>query len=251
VNGIGGGTYVPAARMHLLLHTTEGGTIAGAEGAYRARGVPPHLTISYEERRVVQHVPFTRSAMALANLPGGVETNRQGVIQVELVGFARETHRWPEAKVRWIAQQLAPVVKAWGIDYRKYPTFHGEGAGWILAVVGAKQRFSFGDWLAFNGICGHQHAPENHHWDPGAFPIEVFVDELLRILAGVPTIRRGDRNEFVRWLRGLLGMRTTGRWGNWFGTTVQARVRQFQRAKGLKVDGIVGPQTWAALGVKV
>jgi hypothetical protein len=23
-------------------------------------------------------------------------------------------------------------------------------------------------WEQFNGVCGHQHVPENKHWDPGA-----------------------------------------------------------------------------------
>ncbi|MEW6662696.1 MAG: spore cortex-lytic enzyme [Bacillota bacterium] len=36
-----------------------------------------------------------------------------------------------------------------------------------------------------------------------------------------------------------------------FGAQTSAAVRQFQRVNGLPVDGLVGPQTWAALGVWV
>lgn len=35
--------------------------------------------------------------------------------------------------------------------------------------------------------------------------------------------------------------------GDFFGTELEERVKGFQRDHGLKVDGIVGPKTWAAL----
>jgi len=34
-----------------------------------------------------------------------------------------------------------------------------------------------------------------------------------------------------------------------FGTGTDTAVRAFQRSNGLTADGIVGPKTWAALGV--
>jgi hypothetical protein len=33
------------------------------------------------------------------------------------------------------------------------------------------------EWNAFNGWCGHQHVPENSHWDPG----KLNIDHLTRI----------------------------------------------------------------------
>lgn len=64
-------------------------------------------------------------------------------------------------------------------------------------------------------------------------------------------IRRGDRGEAVRDLRSRL---TTlghppapGDDPDEFGTATEAALRGFQSERGLRVDGICGPQTWSAL----
>jgi hypothetical protein len=48
-------------------------------------------------------------------------------------------------------------------------------------------RMSPTEWDSFNGVCGHQHVPENTHWDPGAFDWtrllledEVTTEELIK-----------------------------------------------------------------------
>ncbi|PID96438.1 MAG: hypothetical protein CSA84_04680 [Actinomycetales bacterium] len=65
---------------------------------------------------------------------------------------------------------------------------------------------------------------------------------------GRPTLRQGSRGEDVRDLQQLLI--NHGYWldvdGIFGGETARA-VRDFQRSKGLTVDGVVGAQTWAAL----
>lgn len=47
--------------------------------------------------------------------------------------------------------------------------------------------------------------------------------------------------------RGLFTANVTG----YYGTQTQAAVKKFQKQKGLKVDGIAGPQTLGALGISV
>jgi hypothetical protein len=59
-----------------------------------------------------------------------------------------------------------------------------------------------------------------------------------------PTIRRGARGPFVRLLQRKLKIEVDGI----FGPATDAAVRGFQREKGLTVDGVVGRQTWVALG---
>lgn len=73
--------------------------------------------------------------------------------------------------------------------------------------------------------------------------------------APTPTLRKGDGGtsdfpdifEAVRELQRRLGMPANLRTG-YFGEQTDGYVRSFQRSKGLKADGIVGPKTWGALG---
>jgi peptidoglycan hydrolase-like protein with peptidoglycan-binding domain len=60
-----------------------------------------------------------------------------------------------------------------------------------------------------------------------------------------PTIRRGDRNEAVKTLQKLLNI-TSDATGT-FGSTTDGVVRQYQNAKSLTPDGVVGLKTWTAL----
>lgn len=63
-----------------------------------------------------------------------------------------------------------------------------------------------------------------------------------------PLVRRGDQDHPVRTLQHLLRSRGhTVAVDGIFGALTDAAVRAFQQAKGLVVDGIVGPQTWGAL----
>ena len=65
------------------------------------------------------------------------------------------------------------------------------------------------------------------------------------------TIRRGDKNDAVRECQGILARLgyDLGRCGidGDFGKCTEAAVRKYQKERGLTVDGIVGPKTWAAL----
>jgi peptidoglycan hydrolase-like protein with peptidoglycan-binding domain len=57
------------------------------------------------------------------------------------------------------------------------------------------------------------------------------------------TLRRGAQGKLVERLQAALSLAVDGI----FGSQTEARVRAFQRDKGLVPDGIVGPRTWAIL----
>lgn len=64
-----------------------------------------------------------------------------------------------------------------------------------------------------------------------------------------PLLRRGSTGEAVKELQSLLEnalQMSVGVTGSFDDRTLGAVLR-FQRAKSLKVDGVVGPQTWSAL----
>lgn len=69
-----------------------------------------------------------------------------------------------------------------------------------------------------------------------------------------PTLKRGDKGPDVVTLQRILLARgysvgPDGADGD-FGANTDKAVRDFQRAHGLTVDGVVGPKTWAALNEK-
>lgn len=70
---------------------------------------------------------------------------------------------------------------------------------------------------------------------------------------GYPIIRQGSRGNYVCIAQddlNTLGYRTGGLDGV-FGTQTDIAVRNYQRAKGLSVDGIIGCNTWRALQEQV
>ena len=60
------------------------------------------------------------------------------------------------------------------------------------------------------------------------------------------TLKKGSRGEDVKVLQQALNLISDGI----FGDLTDEAVKEFQRLNGLKVDGIVGNNTWAKLGVK-
>lgn len=164
MNGVGG--------RKLLLHSTEGASIEGAVAAYRARNVWPTLTVDMPERRVAQHLALEVAARSLKNLPGGVETNRAGkvLVQIEIVGSAVDPSSLGSPEdLDWFGREVvAPICEAMAIPmvstvrWVAYPASYGQAA---------VQRLSPSAWVAYSGLLGHQHAPENDHGDPGAIDI--------------------------------------------------------------------------------
>ncbi|MER8583223.1 DNA/RNA non-specific endonuclease [Mesorhizobium sp. M1423] len=144
----------------IVHHTTEGPSAAGAFGAFRANRSDPHFTV--DDRKVYQHIDTNVAARALKNPPGGVQTNRDSAIQIEVVGFA---HR-PKSKAtlqnlarlcRWI-EAIHGVPKVWPNGHPK-PARDGRDPG--------RHNRDPGTWDMKGGHYGHSNVPENTHWDPG------------------------------------------------------------------------------------
>jgi len=70
-----------------------------------------------------------------------------------------------------------------------------------------------------------------------------------KIASGYPTLRNGASGTYVKTLQATLNSLgyNCGSVDGKFGAKTLAAVKKFQKAKGLTVDGIVGPKTWSAL----
>lgn len=159
-----------------VVHCTETGTWPGYQGGATA----PHETWRWWGKdgfEIRGHIPHDRAARALRNLPGGVQTNRDSVHQIELVGscdasFARKygyphlpslgddfLHDLGVELRRFCADLDIPlrVAETW----QPYPASYGTRAGTNNV------RFSLSQWDNYSGIAGHQHAAEQLHGDPG------------------------------------------------------------------------------------
>lgn len=174
--------YTPGTAWKVCLHTTETGPAPSLIGAWRANpgsGLPHFLGITPD--RIVQLLPLNVGAYTLQNPPGGVDTNRAHVIQIEVCEFARNAHAWSAPGAAWceaLGRWLAALVRA-GIP------------------LDLTTELAFGDrWVGmdparfpgFAGVFGHQHSPEqpDRHWDPGPIDIGAVLAAARRNLT--PTV---------------------------------------------------------------
>lgn len=165
----GAGLSVGPGAPKVGSHTTETGpgSFDALERHWRANwgsGLPHFLQ---EGGRIAQFLPLNVGGYTAMNLPGGADINRSGpLIQIETIsraadGWDDETY---EAFGRWLAD-----LKTAGHDFDigQHPRFYGPNEGIVLATRSSPIRLSAAEFDAFNGWLGHQHLPENDHWDPG------------------------------------------------------------------------------------
>jgi len=84
---------------------------------------------------------------------------------------------------------------------------------------------------------------------PSAPPAPEASESVTTVTVIPPTVRLGSSGATVELLQRLLNEQTSSALSvdGIFGTLTDRAVRAYQRANGLLVDGIVGPQTWTAL----
>lgn len=164
-------TYTDAGEPKGCLHTTESSDWPG----YRGWKVNPHITVKPIPGKGIDaecNVPLNYASFALRNEAGGVQTNRDNVVQFELIGTCEKGgpgYFWPEADdavLLALAELIVEISRLRGIPMRclpfeSYPDSYGKGNG---------VRLSGAEFDRYSGWLGHQHVVENSHGDPGAFP---------------------------------------------------------------------------------
>jgi peptidoglycan hydrolase-like protein with peptidoglycan-binding domain len=97
-------------------------------------------------------------------------------------------------------------------------------------------------------------ATKEFQYQEGLVPTGVVDDPTWKALPNgypMPTLQHGAKGDAVRSLQQILTSGAPGLWETTpqgvdgdFGSNTEASVRAFQQWAGIKVDGIVGPQTW-------
>lgn len=185
----------------VVLHTTEGTTLPTYDGGAMAPTYTAVPDFAAKRLRWFAHFPDERSARALRNEAGGVETNTLNAVQVELVGTCDPSahKRWgstphvfwseaPHWALRELALFLVDMHRRHGIRLEA-PVFLPYPASYGASPV----RFTPEQWREFYGVCGHQHVPENVHGDPGAIDITTVL-RIARRKAGLTTGRQPYHN---------------------------------------------------------
>jgi len=143
----------------IVHHTTEGGTYVGAKAAFKVNKSDPHFTV--DATTIYQHVDTSFAARSLANASGGVQTNRDSAIQIEVVGFAGKAKNVSTLEnvarlCRWI-ESTHSIPQVWPSGPPKPPKNGKDPGG---------HNRSSTTWNTKAGHYGHCHVPENTHWDP-------------------------------------------------------------------------------------
>ena len=146
--------------------TTEGSTAQGAFDAFKEHKSDPHFTV--DAATIFQHIDTSEAARALRNENGGVQTNRDSAIQIEVVGFAHRPKTRPTLEnarrlCRWIESEHG-VPRVWPNGPPK-PAVNGQDPG--------GHNRNAATWDKKGGHSGHSNVPENTHWDPGYTQTEV------------------------------------------------------------------------------
>jgi hypothetical protein len=173
-NLAGGATFTKIDK--LCLHTTE------TQGWPGYPSFAPHLTYDPWKHLWRQHMVLSRSATTLRDLAGGIKPNRTNVIQIEIVGYcddhiaAKFGHSIYKIDNR--AYVDLAVFAVWLHDHWGLPL--ESTVAWVRYPVSAgyhaAQRLTASRYVAYKGILGHQHVPENDHGDPGKINIALLLN---------------------------------------------------------------------------
>lgn len=174
----GNGNATLSTINKIVLHTTESSALPSYSASW------PNLTYDPKTRNWWQHTPINGSATALKN-SGSNQTNRANVVQIEIIGFAKDSANLPQSALDDLGAFAAWMNVEWEVPLLATPKWTGPNT---------TARMTWCQFSAFKGILGHQHVPGNIHWDPGLINAEGIVTAAKKHQkpAGTYTVVAGD-----------------------------------------------------------
>jgi hypothetical protein len=189
-----------AAVEKVVWHTTESTLWPGYDGGAKAPHYTAYPDYSARKMRWRAHFPDRVNSRAMRNEPGGVQTNLDGALQVEIVGTCDPSRMrvWRGMFLRswdledWQVSGLADFA-AWVHDEHGVPlTAVPKWLAYPGSYGATSARMTGKSWDAFRGHCGHMHVPENAHGDPGAFQISRVLSAAERLTIPTPAKKAAD-----------------------------------------------------------
>jgi len=154
----------------LIWHTTEGGNMSSVLHTLRQKGAEVHFVIAPEIGLVEQMVRLNQYGKGLMHPAGTPETNRANCIQVEIIGFAKDSPHWGEHIYRNLARLALLIEHRVAIPRRV-----GRPFGTNV------QRVTPAGFPRSAGHFGHEHVPNNDHVDPGAMRAKHLLNLMERV----------------------------------------------------------------------
>ena len=157
VNPVGSYITSDGKPNKILLHSTEGHLNGFA--AYGDNKYPAHFTIDPRNKTASQHFSIYQPALAIANY------DQAGPIQIEIVGYSDPTsagytaeedlRNFSDEDWDYLAMLLQSIANETGIPLTS-----------TVSWADGTPRLSVLDFIQYEGILGHMHAPGNNHSDP-------------------------------------------------------------------------------------
>ena len=239
-NGVSGGTFT-SGPFKFVLHTTETRGIPG----YNSGRSAPHVTYYPKYRKFYQHSPFTQGARALRNEAGGTQTNRDSVIQLEIVCYSQKSvaDRYASSGAIWVAdltdEHLDDIrgFMHWASGEFGIPWVWPERQAFSYAQANARGfRLTGDEFDNYGGFMAHQHVPENTHWDTGALDWATLMAQAPGGATMNP-LRKGDKGNMVSLYRKAInawhvryGRTAPLPSGNEFDSAMEFQVKQYQKS---------------------
>jgi hypothetical protein len=179
----GGRAYlVNEGPLNLVLHTTEGASVAGALATLGHNGDPSHFLVG--QGRIIQLRPLTAQAASLH------DPMNSHAVQVEMCGFSQQTPWLPDdgtlepavALMAYLSQKLdIPLVVPyeWPDDLSDMPL------PW--ATNNKRRRQAAATYPSPQGVYMHLEIPKQGptwHWDAGALQRSVMIDKAKALIVG-------------------------------------------------------------------